>query len=143
MVVDGLLRTPWGSNVASTQTTQVVVAADRRGLLAVACYEASFDGLNIPALGLLAPSLAAPVLRGETRLPPGAALPAAAPIALRLRGSVAELAAGVGGATGDALDLLLSKLDDEGMLQPGALAEVPGRPVAIVRSRENARVIVG
>jgi gamma-glutamyltranspeptidase/glutathione hydrolase len=67
---------------ANASRVQAVAAADHRGLLAVACYELAEDGVAIDALELLAPFTASPVLRGETRVKPGAPSPAAAPIAL-------------------------------------------------------------
>jgi Gamma-glutamyltranspeptidase len=62
--------------------THVVAAIDGRGTLAIACYEVPLDGVEVAPLQLLAPFAAAPVLRGEPRVRPGAPLAAAAPLAL-------------------------------------------------------------
>jgi gamma-glutamyltranspeptidase/glutathione hydrolase len=140
----GVLRVPWEGASVDGQTTQVVAATDRRGLVAIACYELAVEGLAVPALGLLAPAVASPVMRGETRLRPGEPLPAPAPIALRARKGLVELALGVSGAPGAeaALVALLGKLSDETPLVAEMLAGVRGHPVALVRTREAARVVV-
>ncbi len=59
-----------------------VCAADRRGGVAVACYEIARDGLAIDALGVLAPLRAQPVMRGVRRIDPGATLPCASSVVL-------------------------------------------------------------
>jgi gamma-glutamyltranspeptidase/glutathione hydrolase len=87
---------PWSEEAnaesgVSAAHVHVVAAADHRGLLAVACYERSEVGVAIDALELIAPFTATPVLRGKTRVSPGALLPAAAPIALVRTASEAAL----------------------------------------------------
>ncbi len=83
---------PWGATAIrdareagpSAADVHAVVAADVRGVLAVACYMAPSpdEAASIEALGLSAPLLAAPVLRGTPRVRPGDLVAAAAPIAL-------------------------------------------------------------
>jgi hypothetical protein len=140
----GVLTVPWrGGESQDASGTQVVAAADARGLLAVACYEAPQEGLAIPALGLLAPACASPVRRGETRVRPGEPCPAAAPIAIRALRGVTDLAFGLAEAQ-DAeasLDAVVRALADA-PTTAAAMARAPsGRPVAVVREREGARVI--
>ena len=99
-----VMTVPWGAaavreaGAPSLQgaETRVVVAVDRNGLVAVACYEVTGEGLPIDAFDVVAPFTAAPVLRGERRVKPGAARPCAAPIALGQLSGVVNLAAGVG-----------------------------------------------
>jgi hypothetical protein len=59
-----------------------VCAADRRGGVAVACYEIARDGFPIEALGVLAPLRAEPVMRGVRRVEPGSPLPCTSSILL-------------------------------------------------------------
>jgi gamma-glutamyltranspeptidase/glutathione hydrolase len=61
---------------------EVVAATDHRGLFAIACYERPEDGVAIEALGVTAPFVASPVLRGQARVRPGVPIVTAAPIAL-------------------------------------------------------------
>ncbi len=70
------------SNELDTSECHVVCAADWRGGVAAACYEIARDGLAIDACGLIAPLRAAPVMRGERRVEPGASLSCATTIAL-------------------------------------------------------------
>jgi hypothetical protein len=103
-----LATVPWGGegvrgagNVeAPARATRIVAAVDARGQFAVACYEVASVGLAIEALDLVAPLVAFPVLRGRTRVPPGFACAAAAPIALREEDGALVLAAGVGEVDG-------------------------------------------
>lgn len=87
---EGTIRVPWGdpSDPETTGTTAVLAVADTRGSLAIACWHEPDQGLRIEALDLIAPLLAVPVRRGETRVSPGTRLAAAAPITLK--GDVAE-----------------------------------------------------
>jgi gamma-glutamyltranspeptidase/glutathione hydrolase len=85
-----------GAPATTTRGTRIVVAVDRRGQFAIACYEVADAGLAIEALDLVAPLVADPVLRGRTRTPPGSACAAPAPIALREDDGALVLAAGVG-----------------------------------------------
>jgi gamma-glutamyltranspeptidase/glutathione hydrolase len=137
----GILRVPWADarGASGGDVTHVVAAADGNGLVAVACYEVALDGVAVPPLGLLAPSAAAPVMRGETRVRPGDPRPAAAPIALRARRGVVDLALGVA-ITADAEGALAGVLGRiESSLTVGeALTGAGGRPVAVVWSREGA-----
>lgn len=139
----GILRVPWRDTAPDGgSSTHVVAAADGRGLVAIACYEVALEGVSVASLGLLAPALAAPVLRGEARVRPGEPRPAVAPIALRIRGGIIEAALGVAEA-GDAeaaLAALLTKLDDAAALLE-AVSVAPGRPVVLVRTGDTAAVL--
>jgi hypothetical protein len=138
----GILRVPWREPARGGTTTQVIAAADGRGLVAIACYEVALDGVPIPSLGLVAPAFAAPVLRGEARVRPGEPCPAPAPIALRTRRGVVDVAIGLAEAPDaeTALESLLAKLDDAAALLE-AIGGAPGRPVAVVRTGETAAVV--
>jgi hypothetical protein len=138
----GILRVPWREAAPGGTAVQIVVAADGRGLVAIACYEVPVDGVSIPSLGLLAPAFASPVRRGEARVRPGEPCPASAPIALRTRRGVVDVAVGVAETEGAeaALDSLLTKLDDAAALLE-AIGGAPGRPVAIVRTGDAAAVV--
>jgi gamma-glutamyltranspeptidase/glutathione hydrolase len=143
----GLLMVPWrGDAPQDASFTEVVAAADSHGLLAIACYEDRPDGLPIPALGLVAPEMAAPVKRGEPRVRPGEPLPAPAPIALRIVRGIADLAVGLAeSADGESSlgDVVRALLRVPGNTAAAALAEVTdGRAVALVRVREGAWVII-
>src|SRR5205823_8265320 len=59
-----------------------VCAADRRGGIAVACYEIARDGFAIEALGVIAPLRAEPVMRGVRRVEPGSPLPCTSSVLL-------------------------------------------------------------
>ena len=132
---DAVLRPPWRSQSCDGTNTQVVAAADAKGLVAVACYESGLEGLAVPSLGLVAPSFAAPVRRGERRVPPGKARPAPAPIALRAPRGQPDLALGLAAAASAerTLDDVLAALRESPSVVARALgvAQV-GRAVAVV-----------
>jgi gamma-glutamyltranspeptidase/glutathione hydrolase len=138
---EGWLRAPWRGGAMEATRTHVVVAADHRGLLCAACYELAEDGVPVPALGLLAPALAAPVMRGQTRVRPGEPRPSAAPIAIRVRAGLADLAVGIGtlAEAEAALERLFPRFD-ETPLVADAVATSAGRGVAVARTRESAVV---
>jgi hypothetical protein len=96
--------------------------------------------VEVPALGLVAPLAAEPVLRGRTRVRPGEPRPAAAPIALRMRGASVELALGVAAAADadDSLERLLTAVEREATLSAALAALTSGRAIAVVRTRESA-----
>jgi len=132
---EGVLCVPWRSEGrADASNTQVVAAADPRGLVAVACYETGAAGVEVPALGLRAPPFAAPVLRGEARVRPGAPRPAAAPIAIRLVRGVPDVGLGLAtlpNAEASVLEVLAALKDT--LAITAAFAAAPGgRPVAVV-----------
>jgi gamma-glutamyltranspeptidase/glutathione hydrolase len=143
----GILVVPWLDEASSPSgaTTQIVAATDARGVVAIACYETPLDGISIPALGLVAPRSAEPVMRGRPRVPPGDARPAASPIALRALSGSVDLALGIATCS-DSVTALRSLV--EAVLSAPTLAQafaaIPaGRPVAIARSAEAARAFVG
>ena len=78
---DGGAFAPFAEDVAHGEL-HAVCAADRRGGVAVACYEIARDGFAIESLGVLAPLRAEPVMRGVRRLEPGASLPCASSVCL-------------------------------------------------------------
>lgn len=110
-----VIALPWANDVGGTPappaapvavaTTRAVAAVDRFGAFAVACWDEGVDGLSLPDLGLRAPFFAEPVMRGATRVRPGDARPAAAPVALVATDSGPEFAFAAFGA-GDAYDVL-------------------------------------
>jgi hypothetical protein len=142
LAAGGILRVPWADGAGtplSGEAAHVVAAADANGLVAIACYEAPLDGVAIAPLGLVAPTAAAPVMRGETRVRPGEARPAAAPVALRVRKGVVDVALGVALAADaeGSLSSILARLEPS-LTMVEALAGASGRPVAVVWSREGA-----
>lgn len=143
----GVLRVPWrgeGRGVGGS-ATHVVAAADGRGMVAVGCYEVPLDGVAVPALGLVAPFFAAPVRRGEPRVRPGEPRPAAAPIALRARRGLVDLALGIAQAddADAALDRVLAALDQAPTVAEALAASGGGRAIAVVRTREAALTVAG
>lgn len=88
-----------------------VLAVDARGTFAALSYRRTVDGFPLEDLDLEAPLLAVPVMRGVTRVSPGARLPTAAPIAVRRD------------ASGNAVEVLASpgalRLQGEALQQPG------------------------
>lgn len=72
------LIAPWEAWLGETgRLSEIVVAGDRRGVLAVLAYAPDDDGLRVPELGLTLPRDAVPVMRGIPRTSPGT--PCAAP----------------------------------------------------------------
>ncbi len=109
-----LITFPWG-NVESGRLAppahevdvarvRAVLAVDRNATFAIACWDEATEGLTVGELGLRAPFFAEPVRRGQTRVRPGDARPAAGPTAI-IAGVAPELALCAFGA-GDAYDVL-------------------------------------
>ncbi len=132
------LTVPWatwpdagGASLPGSRT-RVVLAVDRHGLLASACYEVASpsEGLTLDELDLVAPFYAMPVRRGEPRVKPGEPRAAAASIALGRAAGVLDLAVGVGASVdGEAvlrawLDAYqpASELERGASLPPGLIA---------------------
>jgi hypothetical protein len=59
------------SEASSHVVAHAVVAADARGTIAIGVYSTSEHGVAVAELDLVAPRVAAPVLRGEVRRTPG------------------------------------------------------------------------
>lgn len=135
----GWLQVPWRTDEADASHVHVVAAADGKGQICVACYESPEDGLSVAELGLIAPAHAEPVRRGLPRVRPGEPRPAAAPIAVRIRKGLADLAFGLALTPDPDLTPLLAKLDELPLVSD-ALAGAPGKPVAVIRTRESALV---
>ena len=102
-----MITVPWGGTAVRhrdggipASAVRVVIAVDRNGLLAIACYAVASEGLALDAFDLIAPFTATPVLRGTQRVKPGEPQSAAAPIALGRKDGVLDVAVGVG-ATAD------------------------------------------
>jgi hypothetical protein len=107
---------PWGAGAVRDPSAvacpsahvRVVAAADVHGAVALACYEVPEDGVAIPALGLVVPPAATPVLRGTPRVAPGTPRPAAAPMSLGGRAGAIDMALGL--AETDDAELALGDL---------------------------------
>lgn len=130
----GTLKVPWSQDEALDGShVQVVAACDSRGRVAIACYETSQGGLPIPSLGLAAPPHAAPVMRGARRVAPGTPRPAAAPLALRVRGGVVEAAVGIALAARAlvTVDAVLEALEQSISHSEVLLRATAGRPVVL------------
>ncbi len=143
---------PWGADAVRDASTparaaacvRIVSAADVHGAFAIACYEVPEESLAIPALGLAAPLLAEPVLRGTARVRPGDARPAAAPMALSDHGGV-DLAVGVSQAT-DAEALLrelLRAIESGTPIEVAAAALVNAQTCGVMRARRGTIVAIG
>jgi hypothetical protein len=80
------LEAPWAGGkpepVAPGGERHGICAVDAEGFYAALCYERLGQGLEVPALGLVAALGAVPVRRGARRLTPGERLPAFAPVAI-------------------------------------------------------------
>jgi len=140
----GILTVPWrGEASPDASSAHVIAAADGRGLVAIACYEAPVSGVPVPALGLVAPRAAAPVLRGKVRVAPGTPRAVAAPVALRARHGVVELAVGIAlAADADpSLDALVRLFDALPTFAEALASPHSGRAVAIVCARDSARAL--
>lgn len=101
-VEDGAAVLPAGVSAGSARA---VAAVDRFGAFAVACWDEGADGIMLGDLGFRAPFFAEPVRRGQTRVRPGEARPASAPVAMIVRGAAIEVTFAAFGA-GDAYDVL-------------------------------------
>lgn len=86
------LRPPWPVG-AEARPAEAIVACDGRGVLAALAYAPADDGVPVPDLDLALGRDAVPVRRGVPRVAPGTLLPAAAPIAILLRGRFAAAVA--------------------------------------------------
>ena len=140
----GVLTVPWKSvGPYDGACTHVVAAADGRGLVAVACYEVPADGLPVPALGLVAPFAAAPVLRGKPRLAPDEPRPSAAPVALRARKGVVDLAIAIAmiAEAEEALASLLDAIAAEPTFAAALATVTAGRAVGISAARDGVKVL--
>lgn len=135
-------RAPWSEEGSALADTRVVAAADGRGRVAIACYEVTETGVDLPAIECLAPLTAEPVRRGETRVRPGTPLPARAPMALLEVQGALEAALGFGGARGEAsLTAALAAFFTGQPIDLAARAAVGARAVGVVRTRDGARVV--
>ncbi len=146
----GILKAPWSATEGPEGShVQVVAACDARGRVAIACYETPDDGLPIPALGLVVPRHAAPVMRGARRVAPGTPRPAAAPVALRVRAGSIEAAVGVArmARAQAAVDSVLAALEQSISMSdllatidggcPVVLAGLHGSPQTQIRARST------
>jgi gamma-glutamyltranspeptidase/glutathione hydrolase len=79
---EGLPHLVAPTGLSDVGSARAVIAVDRHGAFAIACWDEGIDGISLPDVGLRAPFFAEPVRRGVTRVRPTDARPAAAPIAL-------------------------------------------------------------
>lgn len=90
---------PWAGEAPELRVAlgegRAVCAVDVRGLFVAVAYRRLGEGLLLPDFEVLLPKLAVPVLRGVTRVSPGAPLPAPAALAIRRNraGQIVEVAA--------------------------------------------------
>ncbi len=147
--------TPWGATAVrdasdaaavSGNVSQIIAVSDANGLVAIACYEAPGEGVAVPELGLVAPFGAAPVLRGEARVPPGDPRPAAAPIAMSELAGVLDVAVGIAHAEAAerslaAILVALSQVASVLELRAAPPAQ-GGRTVGLVRNRDGASMLL-
>jgi hypothetical protein len=124
-----LIEPPWARDVVEIDPSELgigcaVIAIDVRGTMAALCYRRLTDGFLFEDLELEAPLAAIPVLRGVTRIAPGARLPAPAPIAIR-------------GGDGE---------PDEVMAAPAALGigkpELAAPPLSLKRNPKTLEVVI-
>ncbi len=144
----GIFSVPWGSGAVFPGSTDEgpdarwvhsVLAVDRRGLFAMACFEEPMDALSLPELGLGAPLLATPVRRGEPRVKPGTAIGAAFPGAMVERSGAVDIALSVAGSVrgeAEVRGLLARVLSDEPV---GAATS--GRLLGITATRSAAATL--
>lgn len=85
-----LLVCPWSADAPPAKGLEpdlgvghAICAVDARGVFAALAYRRVLDGILVDELELEAPRAAVPVRRGVTRVAPGSALPAPAPIGIR------------------------------------------------------------
>ncbi|WP_394827505.1 hypothetical protein [Pendulispora albinea] len=137
-------RAPWLDDGAPAPTfateVHVVAAADVRGRIAIACYNVTAEGLDLPAWGLLAPRTAAPVRRGEPRIRPGEPRPAPAPCVLLSADGVLGGAIGFVGPRGavsltSAVESFFSGMPIESLSPEGT------RPTGVLRTPSSARAL--
>ena len=117
----------------------VVCAADRRGGIAVACYEIARDGFAVDALGVLAPLRAEPVMRGVRRVDPGATLPcASSAVLVATKDDQFDIAAGFSGASATKHTRALAEAVTKGTPLEAALKSL-GSGVAVLDTDRGAR----
>ena len=141
-----VVTAPWGAEAVrapsaapvDASSVRVLAAVDGKGSLAIACYEVHEQGLVVPELDLVAPSSAAPVLRGKTRAKPGQPASAAAPIALLGTRELLELAVGIAD-TREAESALGAWILAQDALT-GALPEA-GRSVGVLSTGKGALLL--
>lgn len=88
-----ILVPPWqGLLGAPGRRSEIIVAGDRRKVLAILCYTPDEGGVRVPELGLTLSRDAVPVMRGIPRTSPGTPCPVPKPLAILLE-EVTALAA--------------------------------------------------
>jgi hypothetical protein len=135
---------PWRPEAAlDASRTHIVAAVDARGLMAVACYEVHEEGLAVPALGMIAPRFAEPVMRGRPRIAPGEPRPAAAPIGLRWHHGQFDFALGVGchAAAEGLFQGIVAMLEESRTLDQALPATSEGRIAGVFRYGDSARAL--
>lgn len=132
------LRPPWPIG-AEARVAEAIVACDGRGMLAALACSPADDGIPLPELELSLGRDAVPVRRGVPRVSPGTPLPAAAPIAVLLRGRFAAAVGfdGLAAIDGDALRTVAGRL----ALESGWDASLEAR-IAELREQTGARRVI-
>ena len=138
-----IASTPWRAwgqpgDDSVGSATEIVAAADNRGRVVIACYEAGGGGIEVPELALVAPRSASPVMRGTTRVRPGEPCAAASPIALLEAAGVLEAAVGCSGQGMAALEAVIAAFL-RGMPAEAAPAKTGARAIGVVRTKSGAR----
>lgn len=137
-------RPAWSfEDATAAPRCDVLVVADSRGLVAAAAFVSSEidPAITIPALGLAAPRMAVPVLRGVRRVSPHTTLPARAPIAIAAHGPAKDRAPDLAlGAEGPgcegALDRVLAALVDTGSLPE---SDTAGSAISLLVATQSSR----
>ncbi len=75
------LSVPWD---CPNLPQESIIVVDHRGTAVAIAYQQTMTGVEIPALELLAPSAAQPVMRGVSRVTPGTPLPAPSALQVEL-----------------------------------------------------------
>jgi hypothetical protein len=138
-IVDDLPAAP--AHEVEVARARSVLAVDRNGTFAVACWEEAASGMMLGELGLRAPFHAEPVRRGQTRVKPGEIRPAPGPVALVGTSASPELAFATFGAS-DAYDVLAQAIGSyttDGRIE----AHGEARLVALAHANGTASVLRG
>lgn len=108
-IVDHAPEAPANVSEGGVAGARAAIAVDRNGTFAIAVWDEGLEGAFVEELGLRAPYVAEPVRRGQTRVKPGEARPAAASVALVGTPAAPEVALAAYGAR-DAYEVLAGAL---------------------------------
>jgi hypothetical protein len=141
-----VFTSPWAPSPSSPAQAEVVLACDGRGAFAALAYVPAREGVLVPELELLLRPDAVPVRRGVTRVPPGAPLPAPAPVAIfHQKGGVWSVVGAPGSQAIDParLAVLAGPAPAETSLASLIDAASSRAPLALVSDGRSARVVSG